>query len=50
MIALMKIMYRIQKLLIGLVAMAHDGDWIPVLQIEPRSIILCMNSQAQNEL
>ena len=29
---------------------AHIGDRIPLLQVGPQGIILCMNSQAQNAL
>ena len=50
MTVLMKTMNRTQKSLIGLVAMAHIGDRIPLLQVGPQGIILCMNSQALNGL
>ena len=49
MTVLMKMVNRTQKLLIGLIAMAHIEDRITLLQVEPRGIILCMNSQAQNK-
>ena len=47
MTVLMNTMNCTQKLLIGLVAIAHIGDRILLLQVEPRGIILCMNSQAR---
>ena len=50
MTVLMKTMNCTQKSLIGLVAMAHIGDRIPLLQVGPQGIILCMNSQALNGL
>ena len=48
MTVLMKTMNRGQKLLIGLVAMAHIGDQIPFIHVKTRAIIVSMNSQAQN--
>ena len=38
MTVLIKTMNRTQKLLMGLVAMAHIGDRIPLLQVESRGI------------
>ena len=50
MTVLMNTMNCTQKSLIGLVAMAHIGDRILLLQIGPQGIILCMNSQNLNGL